>query len=219
MSQYLKTVYDTEIRPLTTYPSQLTKHLFQKFAMKSGQKILEAACGRGDFINCFRELGLDCYALDKSDEFQENILNIHLKKCNFESDQFPFRDNYFDIIYSKSLLEHLYDPENFFKEAVRVLKPGGLMLTLVPDWESNYKIYFDDHTHKTPYTSVALHDIYKMFSLRGIKVQKFRQLPIVWKYKQLNLLCSVIAPFVPVRTNVKFLRWSRELMLLASAYK
>ena len=52
-----------------------------------------------------------------------------------------------------------------------------------------------------------------------IEVVKFRQLPIVWKYPQLNILCDIIAPFVPVRTEQKFLRWSRELMLIGSGIK
>jgi len=105
------------------------------------------------------------------------------------------------------------------KEAFRVLKPGGLFLSLVPDWESNYKIYFDDYTHKTPFTIISLRDIYLLFGFDSVNVIKFRQLPIVWKYPQLNILCDIIAPFVPVRTEQKFLRWSRELMLIGSGIK
>ena len=67
-------------------------------------------------------------------------------QCNLEKDTFPYPDNCFDVIYHKSLLEHLREPESFMRESYRVLKPGGLFLSLVPDWESNYKTYFDDYT-------------------------------------------------------------------------
>ena len=49
-------------------------------------------------------------------------------------------------------MEHLVNPENYLKEAYRILKPGGKIISLIPDWEANYKIYYDDHTHKTPFT-------------------------------------------------------------------
>lgn len=40
----------------------------------------------------------------------------------------PFDDNYFDLIYSTSVLEHVHDLENGFAEMARVLKPGGIMI-------------------------------------------------------------------------------------------
>ena len=49
--------------------------------------------------------------------------------------------------------------------------------------KSNYKIFFDDFTHRTPFTVMALNDAYKMFGFKDVKVFKFRQLPIVWKYR------------------------------------
>ena len=84
---------------------------------------------------------------------------------------------------------------------------------------SNHKTYFDDYTHRTPFTCVSLADIYKMTDFQDISVRKFRQLPIVWRYPAMNLLCALIAPFVPVRTEIKFLKWSRKLMLIASGIK
>jgi len=131
----------------------------------------------------------------------------------------PFPDNSFDMVYNKSFLEHLREPDRFLREARRVLKPGGLLLSLVPDWEVNYKIYFDDFTHRTPFTVISLRDIYLMCDFERISVYKFRQLPIVWRFPLLNYFCAAISPFVPVRTKNKFLRWSRELMLIGSAYK
>ena len=139
--------------------------------------------------------------------------------CDIENQPLPFEDNHFDVIYSKSFIEHLYYPERYLKEAYRVLKPGGMLLTLVPDWESNYKTYFDDFTHRTPFTQPSLTDAYQMFGFDEVTVYKFRQLPVVWKYPLLNYFCAAISPFIPVRTKVKFLRWSRELMLVGVGIK
>jgi SAM-dependent methyltransferase len=72
----------------------------------------------------------------------------------------------------ESFLEQLREPSCFFSEAFRVLRPGGLLLSLVPDWEANYKTYFDDITHRTPFTSVALGDLYRMcdFERHGVSI-------------------------------------------------
>ena len=220
MADYLKVVYDTNSHPLTTYPSKFTSYLFHSFGMKKGEKFLEPACGRGEFLSEFKKLGLDCYGIDLSEHAGTMCLDIEVKKkVDLENDKWPYPDNYFDIIYNKSIMEHLRNPDKFLAEAKRVLKPGGKILCLIPDWESNYKTYFDDFTHRSPFTSVSLTDILKMSDFNKIKVFKFRQLPIVWRYPFINIFCSLISPFIPVRTQNKFLRWSRELMLIGYAEK
>ena len=84
---------------------------------------------------------------------------------------------------------------------------------------SKYKIYFDDFTHRSPFTQPSLLDAYRIYGFEEVSVYKFRQLPMVWKYPALNYLCAIIAPFVPIRTKNKFLRWSRELMLVGVGIK
>ena len=219
MADYLNIVYDTKSHPKTEYPDKLTRYLFEKFRMQGGQKILEPGCGRGEFLDGFRKLGMDCYGLDLSPEAGGMLKEVEVKHANLEEDPMPYEDNYFDFIYNKSLLEHLYHPDHFVKEAFRILKPGGMLICLVPDWEANYKTYFDDFTHRTPFTKVALDDLYQMCDFQDISVEKFRQLPIVWKYPKLNYLCAAISPFIHVRTQSKFFRWSRELMLVGVGAK
>lgn len=216
---YLSVVYDEKSHPYTEYPQKLCAFLFQSFEFKKGMKMLEPGCGRGEFLNHFKELGLDVVGVDISPEAVEFENDLDVKLCDVESEKLPFNDDSFDVIYSKSFIEHLYYPEKFLEEAYRVLKPGGILLTLAPDWESNYKIYFDDFTHRTPFTKISLIDAYKMYGFKDVEVFKFRQLPVVWKFPILNYFCALISPFIPVRTSNKFLRWSRELMLIGVGKK
>ena len=74
-------------------------------------------------------------------------------------------------------------------------------------------------THRTPFTKVSLEDAYEIYGFKEVNIFKFRQLPIVWKYPLLNYFCALITPFIPVRTKKKFLRWSRELMLVGIGKK
>ena len=43
----------------------------------------------------------------------------------------PFPNESFDIIFNKSLLEHLHKPDSFLKEAHRILRPNGKIICLV----------------------------------------------------------------------------------------
>lgn len=219
MKNYLSVVYNSKSHPYSDYPSKLCSYLFQIFNLKKGMKMLEPGCGRGEFLNNFKNLGLDVVGLDVSEESLDYGNDFEVKICNVEKEKLPFDDDTFDVIYSKSFIEHLYHPENYLEEAYRVLKHGGILITLVPDWESNFKTYFDDFTHRSPFTHVSLKDAYLMNGFKNVKVFKFRQLPIIWKFPFLNYLSMVISPFVPIRSKIKFLRWSKELMLIGSGEK
>lgn len=216
---YLSVVYDDKSHPYTDYPKQLCAYLFQSLKLKKGMEMLEPGCGRGEFINNFKKLGLNVVGVDISPEAANYDNDLDVKLCDVEREELPFKDNTFDVIFSKSFIEHLHYPDRYLEEAYRVLKPGGMLVTLVPDWESNYKTYFDDFTHRSPFTSIALEDAYKMYGFSEVNVFKFRQLPLVWKYPKLNFFCAAISPFIPVRTKNKFLRWSRELMLVGVGVK
>ena len=218
MSDYLKIVYDDIIRPYTTYPAKLAKFLYDEYGMSTGQSLLEPGCGRGEMLNCFKSLGLNVSGSDISHETKSLLPDLEIKICDVENDGLPYPDNSFDIIYTKSFLEHFYYPERFMKEAFRVLKPGGLMLNLVPDWEANYRKYFDDYTHRTPFTSISLRDIQLIHGFDNVKVVKFRQLPILWRYPILNYLCIPLAFLIPLRSKSK-IRWIREIMLIGSSRK
>ena len=219
MNDYLNVVYDANTRPYTEYPQKLVSYLFDAFDLKKEMKLLEPGCGRGEHLRIFKELGLDVYGMDVSKEAKNFSKDLNISICDLNSEKLPYANNTFDVVYSKSFLEHLVEPTFFLKEAHRVLKPGGLLLSMVPDWESQYKKFYDDYTHKSPFTIVSLKNIKLVHGFTNVKVFKFRQLPIVWRYPYLNFFCKAISPFIPVRTNNNFLRWSRELMLVGVGNK
>jgi len=189
---YLSVVYDEKSHPYNDYPKKLCAYLFQSFGLKQGMKMLEPGCGRGEILKNFKELGLEVVGMDISPEATKFDNGLDVKLCDIENEALPFDDNTFDVIYSKSFIEHLYYPERYLEEAYRVLKPNGILLTLTPDWEVNYKKYFDDFTHRTPFTQTSLINAYKMYGFNNVNVYKFRQLPIVWKYPKLNYFCALL---------------------------
>lgn len=218
-SDHLATVYNEKFRPVTDYPERLACYLTGRWNFAAGDRLLEIGCGRGEFLAGFKKAGLDVNGTDMCSSAKDFSPGLPISICTLGEEPLPFADNYFDIVFSKSLLEHLPDPHVFMKEALRVMKPGALLVTMTPDWESCHKIFYDDWTHVKPYTIKSLEFLYAYYSLHNLTVEKFIQLPIVWRYPLLKYVCHLIAPFVPSRTKLKFPRWSNELMILAVGKK
>jgi len=64
-------------------------------------------------------------------------------------ERLPFDDARFDGAVLKDLLEHVADPVAVVGEALRVLRPGGLIFACSPDAQ---RWVWDDYTHRRPFT-------------------------------------------------------------------
>jgi ubiquinone/menaquinone biosynthesis C-methylase UbiE len=222
---YLETIYSKGNTPITDYPKKFIIYLIKRFEIKKKQKVLELGCGRGEFLNEFVNNGLEGYGVDISNYCKEFFPNINFKKTDMSNEKLPYEDNFFDIVYSKSVIEHFYYPNIIFDEAYRVLKPGGMIITLTPEWQYIYKSFYEDFTHRTPFTSVSLRDIQQMSGFKEITVESFKQLPIIFE----NRFFSKIFYFLSFLTRIlvaekfrmknKWVRFSKEIMLLSVSKK
>jgi len=222
---YLETIYTEKKTPFTEYPKKLINYLCSRFDLKDNNKLLEIGCGRGDFLNEFKNKNLDVYGVDLSNYSQNFFSDLNFKKVDLTKDKLPFDDNFFDIIYSKSFIEHFYFPEIIFEEAYRVLKPGGKIITLTPEWQYIYRFFYEDHTHRVPFTKASLRDIQEMNKFKNIEVESFIQLPILFEknffslfFKFLSFLTRILIPDY-FRGQSKWIRFSKEIMLLSFAKK
>jgi ubiquinone/menaquinone biosynthesis C-methylase UbiE len=217
MSQrkYLETIYHDNSRPITDYPKKLINYLIRRFDLKKNSKILELGCGRGEFLNEFHLSGLNAYGVDISD----------FETVDIDKEKLPYKDNFFDIIYSKSVIEHFYYPDKIFEEAYRVLKPGGLIITLTPEWKYIYKSFYEDFTHRVPFTKVSLKDIHEMNDFKNVRVESFKQLPVIFEKKYYSIFFDIFSFFTRIlvpdhfRLKYKWIRFSKEIMLLSIAEK
>ncbi len=220
IKDYLDVSYSREKTPFTDYPSKLANHLFKKFRFKNNMKVLEVGAGRCEVLKNFKNLGLFCVAADISPVSKKYADNAGIDFFLLKNDnKLPFEDNSMDIIYTKSLIEHIIEPTALIVEFKRVLKPGGKLLCLTPDWESNMKIFYDDITHVKPFTRNSLEQLFEMTEFKNIKIEILRQIPSSWNNKIIEISSKIIRPFVHRRAKNKFLRWSRELMLIGYGEK
>lgn len=64
----------------------------------------------------------------------------------------PHADRSVDVIYSSHMLEHLapYEADALLAECYRVLKPGGLVRLIVPDFKAFARAYLDGESFGNP---------------------------------------------------------------------
>ena len=221
MPSYLDTLYSEKTKPLTAYPQQLCRYLVSRFEIVRGSKILDVGCGRGDFLNAFKSCGMEVYGVDHDPSGAKFAQEGVVKYADLERGDFPFADNTFDVVFSKSVIEHLSDPAHFIKESWRVLKPGGRIIVMTPDWVTQMKTFYDDYTHRQPYTVRGIKSLLDIFGFQSAQAEIFYQLPILWQYPALKIVSRCLQCVVPVtlKSKIKFVRWSVELMILGTAVR
>jgi len=214
---YLRVIYSEKRRPYTSYPSRLCKHIVENYFKPNYESLLDVGCGRGEHLREFQKLGYQVKGVDLLEEAKELLKDMEIEILDIERELLPYGDSSFDVVFNKSLIEHLNNPENFMREAYRVLKPGGRLITMTPDWESVYKIFYEDYTHRTPFIKESLYDIHQIFGFKKVEVRKFKQLPILWKYPWLNIFSKILY-YLP-KSNIRFIKFSKEIMLFSCAEK
>jgi len=97
--------------------------------------VLDLGCGDGLLLSFLKEKGITGKGLDISEEGVEKAKSKGLNASVYDfSGKLPFQDGVFDVVVSLDVLEHLYDPENFIREAKRVSKNN--LIIGVPNFNS-----------------------------------------------------------------------------------
>jgi len=139
------------------------KEIFSHYKLKIRGDILDVGCSMGGFLYSLQKLksvkfiggmDLDKTAVQIANEYKKKkkIKNVEIKVSN--SSKIPFKDNTFDIVFIKDVVEHLENMVNLdrtLKECYRVLKKGGIMFVEAP----NYNYPYEPHLKipKFPYFS------------------------------------------------------------------
>lgn len=127
--------------------------ILSRYASMEGQKLLEIGSGFGANLAVWiKHFDIDGYGAEPGGEgFNQGfIASRKLLTANgidpqrvvdSAGESLPFADASFDIVYSANVLEHTENPERVLSEALRVLRPGGLLHMEIP----NFLSYFEGH--------------------------------------------------------------------------
>lgn len=128
------------------------------------KKLLEIGAGVGTFLVTVRKkYAINAVGIEPSEDefspfnkvskalFRQNDISEDLI-FKAAAENLPFENNTFDLIYSTNVLEHVKDPKKVLSEAIRVLKPGGFLQFVIPNyfsfWEGHYGILWPCITNR-----------------------------------------------------------------------
>lgn len=115
--------------------------ILKKYSRKSSS-ILDLGCGDGTRLDYLSNSTNKCVGIDISGK-AITLAQKQYPKCEFKVanlEKIPFKNNFFDLVYSAFVLEHLQNPQKVIKEAIRVLKIGGIIILMAPNFGAPNRI-------------------------------------------------------------------------------
>ena len=140
-------IYDTPIFQLYYLWAHKKCLNLMKNYVKGDSKILDVACGTGNFLKKLRKINsnIRIFGIDDC----EGMVNAARKKVpsgNFmvsDAGRLPFDDNSFDLVSIVDAFYYFQDKEKVISECSRVLKPSGFLFLFYPAIDLLPKLFLD----------------------------------------------------------------------------
>jgi ubiquinone/menaquinone biosynthesis C-methylase UbiE len=127
-------------------------HEYIRRAMKPGMHVLELGCGSGHAYENIRHLGVTYTGVDWSRrQIETNRRRLGDEPQFLDASLYavPLPDAGYDLVFSMYVLEHLVWPHRFLDEAQRLVKPGGILILLCPEFRHEARIPSLQYTGRT----------------------------------------------------------------------
>lgn len=125
---------DGSVSDFAAAAEELCRRVCDGGGVKDGDRILDVGCGFGGTIASLNEgfsnkvlvgLNIDDRQLTRARSEVKPINSNEIEFVQGDACQLPFDDASFDVVLAVECIFHFPSRERFFKEAKRVLKPGG----------------------------------------------------------------------------------------------
>lgn len=111
-------------------------------------RVLDTGCHDGELTMKFAQhiTPIEIYGTDLIEEVVSRAAGKGIRCLKVDLNQsLPFENNFFDLIISSQIIEHLYNTRLYLEECYRCLKPGGKLLVLTENlasWMNIFSLYF-----------------------------------------------------------------------------
>lgn len=107
--------------------------LVEKFSGKSSGTLLDVGCANGDFPRYMKTRGWQVEGVEASPN-SKRIADFTVYEQVFTD--IPVHEPRYDVVTAWAVLKHVHDPKAYFQKAAQVLKPGGVFVFLVTNFQS-----------------------------------------------------------------------------------
>lgn len=117
------------------------------FKDRATKTLLDVGTSGGALLDVASKGG---WSIKGIEPFMDDVLKCQLKGHDVIqglAESLPYADASFDIVHTSHVFEHLEDPLKAAQEALRVLKPGGLLFIEVPNQLDNFGFRRDMFFH------------------------------------------------------------------------
>jgi len=174
---------DLEIKPEDYYT--LSRPEMMKYIPKEAKVILEVGCGQGNFAYALKQQrqGSEVWGLELAeDEAAEAAQKLDKVLSGSVESQIPkLPENHFEVVIFNDVLEHLLDPYTILQQLKAKLKPGGIVVSSIPNiryfrnlfdfvWRKNWDYTDNGIMDKTHFRFFTVNSIRKMYEGQGYKV-------------------------------------------------
>lgn len=135
--------------------------------------VLDIGCNSGAIGRLLMaDKNVICYGIDVAPEMARRAALKGIFVRIGKAEHLPWPDNNFDATILMEILEHVYDPEMVFNEAVRVTKEGGIVTGSVPHprGEAGAKGFRRHKYHARVFDKASLKQLLKT-KLRKIEIK------------------------------------------------
>ena len=142
-------IYQMQASPAVMHASSLNVARIQIFSdivsrLGNSLRVLDVGCGEGVIGKPIRKMGHYVVSIELP------TIAAIAHRCGVPSvvagdaEHLTFASNSFDLVIASEVLEHLWNPHNFFDEAYRVLRANGYLIIETPEGR---KVVYDTHKY------------------------------------------------------------------------
>jgi demethylmenaquinone methyltransferase/2-methoxy-6-polyprenyl-1,4-benzoquinol methylase len=135
--RYFSKVYD-QVNPFI-WNEEMRDQALEWFDLEQGDRVLDVGCGTGFATEGLLQHTDDVHGLDQSGGQLEKAFakfgkTDQVRFYRGDAERLPFADDTFDALWSSGSIEYWPNPVAALAEFRRVVKPGGTVLVVGPDY-------------------------------------------------------------------------------------